>query len=108
MGRSFTLHAKIARGLDDSASEKLLPYPVNKDPGSQGMIFIQEPLGQSQSVFGKLSRIKRKNGRRHIGGDGFTVRIVLASFQNIRWSSNGTVAHDHDVHLPGIFLVDEL
>jgi len=69
------------------------------------MIFIQQPSGQSQSVFGKLSCIERKDGRGCIGGYTVAMYVIGTAFQNVGRPDKGTVAHGHHEYFCGVLLV---
>ena len=54
MRRRRALRSEVFAGLDESASEKLLPEPIDRDAGDERVVLLDQPARQPEPVDGLI------------------------------------------------------
>ena len=95
MAGHFALGAEIFGRLHQPHAEKLLPEPVDRNSGREGVIGPHEPLGQPEPV-ARGSLGQGREHRRHVRLDLliFIGPVVLAAQQHVGFARLGQVGHD--------------
>ena len=52
VARLLSLEAEVLGGFDEAGAEDLLPEAVHGDAGEEGMIRVEEPVGEAEAVIG--------------------------------------------------------
>ena len=97
MTRPVTLTSQIFGSFDDTGPKELLPDPVHKDTGCQGVLSINQPPRQvetSQALSLRNRRERFRQPRVHF----LTFVIILPPLENKRLPIH-FIPHHHDVRM---------
>ncbi len=89
MGWDLALTSKIARSPDEAASEMMLPDAVHPDPGREGILRGNNPVGEGESTSQRLA-----GGRRHDPRLRRIQHLQEGRFDRISWTA-GIAAGQH-------------
>src|SRR5688572_9597760 len=93
----FTLHAEVAGSLYNPSPKELLPHAVDKYARSKRMLFAEHPFCEAEPVLFILCGVEGKDRLRCRCADYIAGSIVGAALKDMRWSIDGTIAHDHHI-----------
>ena len=98
VGGRLGLGPEVLEGGHDSVAEQLRPPAVDRHPGSEGVVFANEPAGEVEAVaWGSLLQLGKAGGG--VGGDLGIWAEEVAAFQDMRFTA---LLHlDHDEGLIG-------